>query len=240
MQPNIEDILSYEIKKEIADRYFGFRKLIEEDKMDLQEKISQHSHILEKRICFELVRIYILLTDEQLIDDFITLIGWKEKLYYDPYLPESMTIRKRVFQGVKKRGLTKSGRFKNLLLDSYERLEIHIEQYREKLQEFIESHELITEEINLFYRKHDIGNIMGFLRNLDANAGTGSLSGAVEVGMDTAYEEKMRVKPPPPIEQQLPIIPPLVALANIRRELKKLIDKAYILHGDHFLDTLQQ
>ena len=240
MQPNIEDILSYEIKKEIADRYFGFRKLIEEDKLDLQEKISQHSHILEKRICFELVRIYILLTDEQLIDDFITLIGWEEKLYYDPYLPESMTIRKRVFQGVKKRGLTKSGRFKNLLFDCYERLEIHIEQYREKLQEFIESHELITEEINLFYRKHDIGNIMGFLRNLDGNTGTGGLGGGVEVGLDTAFEEKMRVKPPLPIEQQIPIIPPLVALTNIRKELKKLGDKAYLLHGDRFLGTLPQ
>jgi hypothetical protein len=238
--PKIEDVLSYEIKKEIADRYFGFRKLIEEDKMDLNEKIRQQSLILEKRICFELVRIYILLADEELINAFIALIGWEEKLYYDPYLPESLTIRKRVFQGVKKRGLTRAGRFKNLLFDGYERLEIHIEQYRENLQELIESRELINEEINLFYRKHDIGNIMGFLRNLDANAGTGSLGGGVDVGMDTAYEEKMRVKPPPPIEQQLPIIPPLVALANIRKELKKLIDKAYILHGDRFLETLPQ
>ena len=240
MQPKIEDVLSYEIKKDIADRYFGFRKLIEEDKMALNEKISQHSLILEKRICFELVRIYILLTDEQLIDDFIALIGWEEKLYYDPYLPESMTIRTRVFQGVKKRGLTRSGRFKNLLFDSYERLEIHIEQYREKLQELIESRELINEEINLFYRKHDIGNIMGFLRSLDANTGTGSLGGGVEVGLDTAYEEKMRVKPPLPIEQQIPIIPPLVALTNIRKKLKKLGDKAYMLHGNRFLDTLPQ
>ena len=133
MQPNIEDILSYEIKKELADRYFGFRKLIEEDTLDLNEKIRQHSIILEKRICFELVRVYTLLKDEELINRFIDLTGWKERLYYDPYLTESPTIRKRVFQGVKMRGLTRAGRFKNLLLDSYDRLVIHVDQYRQKL-----------------------------------------------------------------------------------------------------------
>jgi hypothetical protein len=163
MQPKIEDILSYEIKKELADRYFGFRKLIEEDKLNLNEKIRQHSIILEKRICFELVRIYSLLKDEQLINRFIDLTGWKERLYYDPYLIESPTIRKRVFLGIKKRGLTKAGRFKNLFQDSYDRLVIHVEQYRQQLQELIENHKLIDEEIKLFYRQYDIGYIMGFL-----------------------------------------------------------------------------
>lgn len=240
MQPKIEDVLSYEIRKEIADRYFGFRKLIEEDTLDLNEKIRQHSVILEKRICFELIRIYFLLKDEELINQFIDLTGWKERLYYDPYLTESSTIRKRVFQGIKIRGLTKAGRFKNLLLDSYDRLVIHVDQYRQQMQELIESRELIDAEIKLFYRQHDIGNIMGFLRTLDANGATDSIGGGSEAGLNDAYAEKMRVKPPLPVEQQLPVIPPLIARPHISKELKKLLDKAYRLHGDHFLDTLAQ
>jgi hypothetical protein len=240
MQPNIEDFLSYEIKKELADRYFGFRKLIEEDTLDLSEKIRQHSIILEKRICFELVRVYSLLKDEELINRFISLTGWKERLYYDPYLTESPTIRQRVFQGVKIRGLTKAGRFKNLLLDSYDRLVIHVDQYRQKLQELIENRELIDEEIKLFYRQNDIGTIMSFLRNLDANQASDSIGGGAEAGLNDAYTERMRVKPPLPIEQQLPIIPPLIARPHIRKELKKLVDRAYRLHGDHFLDTIAQ
>ena len=240
MQPKIEDILSYEIKKELADRYFGFRKLIEEDKLNLNEKIRQHSIILEKRICFELVRIYSLLKDEQLINRFIDLTGWKERLYYDPYLIESPTIRKRVFLGIKKRGLTKAGRFKNLFQDSYDRLVIHVEQYRQQLQELIENHKLIDEEIKLFYRQYDIGYIMGFLRNLDSNQAADSIGGGAEAGLNDAYAEKLRVKPPLPIEQQLPVIPPLIARPQIRKELKKLIDTAYRLHGDHFLETLEQ
>jgi hypothetical protein len=240
MQPTIEDILSYEIKKELADRYFGFRKLIEEDTLDLNEKIRQHSIILEKGICFELVRIYSLLKDEELINRFIGLTGWKERLYYDPYLTESPTIRKRVFQGHKKRGLTKAGRFKNLLLESYDRLVIQVDQYRQKMQELIENRELIDEEIKLFYRQNDIVTIMSFLRNLDISQTSGSIGGGSEAGLNDAYTEKMRVKPPLPIEQQLPIIPPLLRRPHIHRELKKLADRAYRLHGDHFLDTLDQ
>ena len=35
MEHDIAKVLSYEIKKELADRYFGFRKIIEDDKEDL-------------------------------------------------------------------------------------------------------------------------------------------------------------------------------------------------------------
>ena len=111
MKPNVEDILAVELKREIAERYFGFRKMIEEDTLDLTEKIKYQLSILEKRISYELVRIYILLKDEKLIHDFMELTGWEEKLYYDPYITESPTIRKKVFKGIKIRGLTRAGPF---------------------------------------------------------------------------------------------------------------------------------
>lgn len=238
MQPNIDDFLACEIKKELADRYFGFRKMIEEDKLDLAEKIKRHSQILEKRICFELIRIYILLQAEELIHDFTTLIGWEEILYYDPYLTESPTIRDRVFQGIKKRGLIRSGRFKNLFWDSYQRLAIHVGQYREEWQKLFESQEVINEEIKLFYSKNDINTMMGFMRNLGGSSSSGSMSGAIAMGLHDSYCEKMRVEPPLPIEQQLPLIHPIVALSAIRPQLKKILDKAYRLHGDQFLDSI--
>jgi hypothetical protein len=238
MQSNIDDILAYEIKKELADRYFGFRKMIEEDTIELTERIKQHSLILEKRICFELIRIYTLLQDEELINRFIEIIGWPEVLYYDPYLTESPTIRERVFQGIKKRGLTRSGRFKNLFWDSYERLGTHVAQYREELQGLIESREDITEEIRVFYRQHDIGNIMSFLRGLNGAGSTGSLEGETTDGLYNHYGKTMRVEPPLPVEQLLPTIQPIAPLPAVRKELKKLIDKAYRRHGDSFMETL--
>ena len=40
MNHNVEDYLALELKREIAERYFGFRRMIEEDSLDLTEKIK--------------------------------------------------------------------------------------------------------------------------------------------------------------------------------------------------------
>ena len=238
MKPNVEDILAVELKREIAERYFGFRKMIEEDTLDLMEKIKYQLSILEKRISYELIRIYILLKDEKLIHQFMELTGWEEKLFYDPYLTESPTIRKRVFTGIKIRGLTRAGRFKNLLFDAYERLVAHVEHYRQNLEEIESSRETITAEIELFYRKNDIGNIMGFLRAMEGGGGEDSMGVNPDVGSVETFEKKMRIEKPPPIDPELITIPPLVPLPNIGRDLKKIVDRAYKRHGGEILSEL--
>lgn len=237
MKQNLTDHLSLEIKKEIAGRYFGFRKLIEDDKLDLAQKIKQYSFILEKRISFDLIRIYILLKDEELIHAFFDLTGLEEKLFYDPYFVESPTIRDRVFEGVHLRGLTKAGRFKNLILDCYDRLTNHVQSYREKHEELTELHDTITEEIKLFYEQNDLGSIMGFLRSLGDSSVIGGMEGGMEVGIANSLDKKMRIEPDLPIEHYLPIIPPLVPLNAIRKKLKKMINQAYKLHDENFLTT---
>ncbi len=123
MEQDISTLLSYEVRKELADRYFGFRKLIEEDKESLQHRVRQQERTRLQKIAFALVRLYLLLRDEDLIREFLHLSGLEEEVFYDPYFVESPTIRKKVFEGVTTRGLTRSGKFKRLLLDCYETLE---------------------------------------------------------------------------------------------------------------------
>jgi hypothetical protein len=238
MKHNVEDFLAVELKREIAERYFGFRKIIEEDTLDLTEKIKYQLSILEKRISYELIRIYILLQDNTLIHQFMELTGWEEKLFYDPYITESPTIRKKVFKGIKIRGLTKTGRFKNLVFDAYERLAAHVEHYRENLEDIEASRDTINAEIELFYRENDIGNIMGFLRAMEGAGSEDSMGVKPDAGAVDTFENKMRIKKPPPIDPQLIAIPPLVPLPNISRRLKKLVDKAYKLNRGKILSEI--
>jgi len=240
MKPGVEDIMAVELKREIAERYFGFRKMIEEDTLDLVQKMKYQISVLEQRISFELIRIYILLKHEKLIHDFMELTGWEEKLFYDPYITESVTIRKKVFKGIKIRGLTRSGRFKNLVFDAYERLVEHVAHYRENLEEIETSREAINEEIDLFYRKNDIGNIMGFMRAMDSPGSEDLIGVSPDAGSINTFEHKMRVQEPPELDPELITIPPLVPLPNISRELKKIVDKAYKLHGGKILAELSQ
>jgi hypothetical protein len=238
MKNNVEDFLALEVKREIAERYFGFRKMIEEDSLDLIEKMKYQLSILETRISFELIRIYILLQDEDLIHEFMKLTGWVERLFYDPYITESPTIRQRAFRGIKIRGLTRAGRFKNLVFDAYERLVAHVEHYRQHLEEIKTSHDTINSEIELFYRKNDIGNIMGFLRSMEGEESRDTMGIGPDVGAADTFEHKMRLEKPPPIDPKLINIPPLVQLPNIRKELKKLVDKAYKLHRGKILTEI--
>lgn len=240
MNPDINDVLAYEIKKEIADRYFGFRKLIEDDKLDFAEKTRQYSFILEKRISFDLIRIYIILKDEDLIQRFLALTGLVTDLFYDPYLTQSNTIRERVFSGVHIHGLTHAGRFKNMVFECYERLEVHIIEYRAKFDELEKYRADISEEIETFYRKNDLGSIMGFLKTLGDPNKSGSMEGGMEMGMAQSMEKKMRIDPPLPPEHYLPIIPPLPNLATVRPALKEIIREAYERHGKELLQLLSQ
>ncbi len=234
MAPDIDKMLSYEIKKEIADRYFGFRKLIEEDIKEYDNLVITTFRRLEQRIGFDLVRLYILLKNEQVIHDFFQIAGLDERLFYDPYLTESPTIRKRVFADMKPHGLTQKSRFKNMVVDTYNSLVDHVKQYKDNLAELREEQETIAEEINIFYRKNDLSTIMGFLRGL---GGTGSYkSGAMEGGLTPHtgenLEQKMRVTAPPPVEKLLPVLPELKPYKTIRHELEPIIDRAYRLQGE--------
>lgn len=236
--PNLQDVLAYEIKKEIADRYFGFRKLIEDDKLDFAERTKQYSFILEKRISFDLIRIYILLKDEGLIQRFLSLTGLPADLFYDPYLTQSPTIRDRVFTGIRVHGLTRRGRFKNLIFDCYERLETHLAEYRAKFDELKKYREDINEEIDAFYRKNDLGTIMGFLGTLGDHGRTGTMEGGLETGMAQQLEARMRIAPQLPPEHYLPVMPPLPLITTVKEDLKNLSHLAYKTHGPELIRSI--
>ncbi len=233
METNIDKALAYEVKKEIAERYFGFRKVIEEDIEDFDNKILQSALRLEQKIGFDLIRLYILLKDDRLIHEFIVISGLEQKLFYDPYLLESPTIRKRVFARQTVHGFTRAGRFKNLILDTYASLCRHIHEYRKKFEELAEDQQTIVEEINLFYRKNDLSQIMGFLRTLD-NQGlmTSGMAGSINTGIGSGLEKKLQVAPPKPVDQLLPMLNQPLPPAAIRKKLVGIIERAFRLQPD--------
>lgn len=225
--PTLDETLASEVKQEIAGRYFGFRKLIEEDSMDLAQKIREYSFILQKRISFDLIRLYILFRDEERIRRFLALAGLHEELFYDPYLVESPTIARRVFECQRFRGVTQARRFTNYVFDCYEGLVFHVGQYRMKLEELEDEQGMIAEEIREFYRQNDISAILGFLKHLGDEQATGAMQGGMETGLAEGLAEKLKISIPLPIEQMLPVIPALASLDSVRHELKKLSKEAY-------------
>ncbi|MDD3619277.1 MAG: hypothetical protein RBR09_05315 [Desulfobulbaceae bacterium] len=234
MQDDITDILALEVKKEMAERYFGFRKLIEEDIKEFDDQVLASFLRLEQQIGFNLVRLYILLKDEKLIHEFFQSAGLEQLIFYDPYLTESPTIRKSVLAGLRLRGFTRAGRFRNLILDIYAELVRDVESYHKNLATLSTERDNIAEEIRQFYYKHDLGTMMDFLRRLDGGDmhSAGGMVGVITPETGTGLEQKMKVEPPPPVDELLPIIPSLTPPAEIKRPLKKIIAAAYRLQNE--------
>lgn len=221
--------LAFEVKKEIADRYFGFRKIIEEDTNEYQQKLIAGALQLEDKIGFDLVRLYVLLKENGLINDFFRITGLGETLFYDQYINKSPTIRKRVLAAIPVHGLTRKRRFQNMFFDIYDSLEKHVAEYRNHILDLAEDQETIKEEINLFYQKNDISGIMLFLRGINGESpgAAGPMAGALDTGGTITMEQKMRLQPPQPVEKALPILSPIPPATKIKNELKELIDAAF-------------
>lgn len=237
---DISSFLSIEVKKEIADRYFRFRKIIEDDTIAYKQNIITLSLSLESSIGFDLVCIYTLLQDEDLIRTFFDFTGISERFFFDCEINTSSSLKKKIFPGRKIHGLTRKSRFKNLLFDTYVSLYTHVNDYRETLCKLTEDQETIREQINYFYRNNDLEGILQFLKNLD---------GLAEPefdpqGQEDAWacqcrlEEKMRLDPPDPVDQLLPIMPSIPSPATARPTLKKLAISAWSRHPEFDLHRI--
>lgn len=223
----MDEMLSLEVKKEIADRYFGFRKMIEEDSRAYSEHVTQAYRQLENEVGFDLVRLYILLQRESLIHDFYRITGFRDPIFLDPYLLRSPTIRRRLFKGLAVHGFTRHGRFLHLFHDLYQRLYQGVANYTTTMNRLLGEGKAIIEEIEVFYRKNDLGSMMDFLRRLDGSGTDGSLYGGISPLRDQALEEKMRIAAPDSVDRLLPAFPLLPPLKSCKGRLNDLLDQAY-------------
>jgi len=76
--------LAFEVKKDIAERYFGFRKIIAEDSVDYQKEVISSALLPETQIGFDLLRIYALLRKNTLTRRFCKLINLGEFSFLIP------------------------------------------------------------------------------------------------------------------------------------------------------------
>jgi len=222
----MEEMLSLEIKQEIAERYFGFRKMIEDDSRHYNEQILAAYRKLENEVGFDLVRLYILLGRKERIFDFFRATGFRDPVFLDPYLLQSESIRRRLFKGQFIHGFTRRGRFLNLFFDIYLRLIKGLEDYAGTMDQLVKEGKAIATEIEGFQRKNDLGSMMSFLRRLDSSE-SDTMSGDISPMRDSYLEKKLRIEAPSGADTLLPAFPLLPPLKSCKAKLTDLLDTAY-------------
>lgn len=234
---SIENILALEVKYEIANRYFGFRRIIEKDIEDYLFEVRSAAEKLEINVGYELVRIYHLLQREDLLTRFFSLTGLPEGLFVNAYI-NTEPRRKKIIAQQNFRGLTRKRCLHNIFFDAYDRLHDAIIIHRKTYDFLQDEQHTISEQIRLFYRKNDINSIFHFLRGLE---GTTMDLGKAQFGNQYggSLEAKLLIEPPLPVEDLLPLLPVIPSVRKVRRDLKNLVGKASEMHTAQDLHNYQ-
>jgi len=102
---------------------------------DVYSKLEKNIAVYRKTVGRDMLRIYALLRDQELIDAFVRLIGWQGRPFFDQHVIDSPKDREQLFKGMTLRGWTDRSRFAHLLLDSYKRLYRDLYKSKEKLED---------------------------------------------------------------------------------------------------------
>jgi len=222
----MEEMLSLELKKEMADRYFGFRSRIEQESRLFDEQMSEALSQLEQDVGFDLIRLYMLLSSEQLIRAFFQLTLFHDALFLDTYIIQSSSLRNRLFKGQLVHGFTRYLRFTHLFFDIYRRLQKGLEDYAGLFDQLVKQRGAMTAAIQHFEQNNDLPSMMGFLRRIDSESHT-VMEGDLMPLRDSSLDAKLRMPLPAEVTTLLPAYPLLPPLKTCKGKLTDLLKQAY-------------
>ncbi len=238
MADDISAALIYQVKKEIAERYFGARKAIEEAKTALQEHIQVHRDTVGKTVYEDFWQIYQLLQTEALVKEFWEVVGLRTRPFYDRFLEECHGIKPRLLAGKKAHGLTEKAKHRNLFLECYRQLIDDLKPYRKGYQELMEECLLINEEIAQLQANYRLSEILTFVRKIeDVDYLTGLQGQAILPAQRQDLEEKLAITKLDCLGKDVVEIPSLPSLKRVGGNLKQLTGSAYTARGAALCQT---
>ncbi len=233
MEHDIGKAMAYQIKKEIAERYFRVRKLIEDDSANLRQMISRLERLYEQ-LGPPMIRIYSLLMDRDLAEALLNHLGWKEGPlpFYDDYIVESESIKRRLLKDMELHGWFSRSKYTNLVMDSYQELYKNYLKYLDLLEEIEDEMAVVQEEINQFTSNYSLDEILTFLSELDSmgDVHASVLGTNVASAQRSQLEKKLALPNLDDIEAAIPRFPRLPKPEEMRPVLKKLAHEAWSRH----------
>lgn len=135
--------LAYEIKQEIADRYFSFRKRIETESSQYLEELQIGKSTSLAEIQIDLKRIQCPLIKEGLFRSFFVYTDLPCELKCTRIDPQSSLQWQLLFTDLQGEGFTHERRHRNLFFKIYLSLSCDINNYLEKFDRLKVEHEEI-------------------------------------------------------------------------------------------------
>ncbi|MEW6188213.1 MAG: hypothetical protein AB1585_21045 [Thermodesulfobacteriota bacterium] len=225
---DISAALAYQVKKEIAENFFGTRKILEEERCDL---IGQRTEIIEswaERVQPLLRDLFRLLQEEEEGRSFLILIKREDLL---PLFRPPGDIRERPQTPMAcppSFALTARGKYRKWILALYQAAFSEAEALKERTQTLQKKTDLFNEDLKTFNASFNLTEVLSLINTLE---GRDDLKGILGENSDpqaiSLLEEKLALKPLDLSSAGPPFPPLLPAIEDIRKPLSLLIDLTF-------------
>ncbi len=243
--------IAYEVKQEIADRYFGFRTRIENQSKEYLANLHGAGREYGMAIQLDLCRVQFLLDEPGLFHSFLDLVCLPRD--YALHLCSHQSLAKaefgslsadtkriplrykcqELFSAVHGKGFTRWRRFRNLAICIYQSLADNIATYHNGYLQLQEEYTEICLEIDKFRRQNDLSDILSFLRHLDANDSERLkfLHSSTVLKSGKTLNEDLQFDPPPSVAETLILLTPLPPLQEIKDQFTQILQQAFCRHA---------
>ena len=228
---DISAALAYQVKKEIAENFFGTRKALEEEREDLIAQMVGLQKKWQREVLPFLERISFFLMDREAIRYFVGLIHQEACLQsllagtVKREDPSSVVFCSPAF------AFTARGKYANLIFSLYREAEAKAGPLLQGLKGLLKRADLFNEELAAFQARFNWSDILAFIKNIEnRNDLKGVLGENTDPRALPALEKTMVIKPlsfTRPGEHRLRALPPL---KEIQKSLNYIINQTFQNH----------
>jgi hypothetical protein len=212
--------LKVQIKKEIIDNFFADRVYLEgEVELLHQEALAYHQEM--ELLMRRFMALYQALGSEAACALMMEVLKIKDWPFYQEYCRLPQEERQELLKDRPRRGFTAYSRFCHLIFDLYAELQPETQKLGESYDKIITHLKLINEDIDKFNLSYDFGLIAA---QMEALEGTGRvISGGMLAPEREELSTRMRLKHPKLSTEDLPRVPVLPPLKEIKGRLEEVL-----------------
>jgi hypothetical protein len=228
---DISAALAYQVKKEIAENYFGSRKVLEEERDDLTRQEIMLEKAWEREVLSILTGIYLLFIREEEGRAFLDLI-------------KRADLIELIEKGLKEQGvsssplscplpfsLTAKGKYKKLIITLYQLARTNGDALWQEFQGLQKKVILFNEELSNFTSCYNLSDILSLIHSFENRD---DLKGVLGENTDPRavplLEEKLMLRPLEFGHGGEDYLRPLPPIKEIQKPLKLLIDLTFQGH----------
>ena len=243
MSSQVGDIaaaLAYQVKKEIAENYFGTRRELEEEREDLVGQANKVRKDWSQEVQAPLVLIGELLLEPETVKSFLALLGQDRLSLEVPDRP-GRTFAEAVASCSLPFALTSQAKYQALIAQLVSLAWARSQPVLERARILEKKVRLYNEDLAKFSLSYSLQEILAFIKAIE---GSSELKGVLGENTDPRavpeLERKLMLKSLDPSTLGLSEVKPLPKLSQIREPLRALVKQAFRRNTEEIKSCLKR